>query len=181
MQSFYLVVSGLLVLLKVSLATECAYSDLINADCYGHDIVHLKLNLEQCKDACDKNCKCKSIHARLGNCWLKNYVCNDTELTNKGINHYAQFTKKNPLDVCKPVKCEYGKPINADCYGHDIKHFIGMDPTQCQAKCDKRCDCVSIHARYNHCWIKNHVCNDTELIRKGQKDYAEWNKGKCTY
>ena len=68
-------------------------------DCYGRDIRFVRTrSLKVCQDLCSVDCNCKSIQSWGTTCWLKRYMCSNTELRNSHVgNDYFKRGKKSTI------------------------------------------------------------------------------------
>ena len=79
-------------ILHVSDDLVSVYCHRPRKDCNGRDIRHVRVRLAQCQQACNIDCRCKSIQAHGTTCWLKHYACKDNELRN--IGHANDYVRK---------------------------------------------------------------------------------------
>ena len=143
-------------------------------DCAGNDIQpYFNIDLDQCKEHCTKNEKCKGVsyEPKGRTCVTKHTNC---QCPGKDQNGFVYHRKG--AETCDVDNNQQYVPFKMDCAGNDIQAFFNVSLDQCKEHCNQnsRCSGVSYEPKGRTCVTKHTSC---QCPGKDQNGYIYYRKG----
>lgn len=154
-------------------------------DCAGNDIQpYFGIDLNQCKEHCTKNEKCKGVSYNSNQkiCVTKHSNC---QCPGKDQNGFIYHRKG--AEICDANQTSQYTEFEKDCPGNDLKFFDNVDLDQCKRNCDQdpKCKGVSYNKAIRRCYTKYDNCpcpgthqNGYIYYRKGSEPCAVTQPGQ---